>query len=111
MRKVTVSLALAVLPFIAYAQAQGTEAVQRSSSPQGMRIQGNNNPQASAGEANTNAAFVDHGNKSTSPATANVKSSTQIQGSTTIKTNAQNISAVASGKSNAAGNEVGAIGK
>lgn len=109
MRKVTMTLALAALPFFAY--AQGTETVQRSSNPQGMRVQGNSSTQAEVGPLNTNATSADNENPATNPAAANIKNNTQIQGNTTIKAKVQNINAVASGKTSSAGNEVGAIGK
>ncbi|MFZ4538739.1 hypothetical protein [Propionivibrio sp.] len=110
MRKILIALIFALSPFAAY--AQGTEAVQRSSNPLGMRIQGNKNTQASpdAQNKNTNAATAGEENTVTNSAN-NVKSSTQIQGATSIKASARNVSGVASGINNAAGNEVGAIGK
>ena len=92
--------------------AQGTDPVQRSSNPLGMRIQGNKNTQASSDTLNNAASSAATGDGSVVNNSArNVKNGTQIQGNTTIKASAKNVNGVASGTNNAAGNEVGAIGK
>jgi hypothetical protein len=90
---------------------QGNEIVQRSSSPLGLRIQ--DNRQAGTDALNTSSALAGERNTAGSAAAqgGNVKGALQIQGNTTIKANARNVNAVAAGRSSAAGNEVGAIGK
>ena len=111
MQKVLVGFVLVALPVLAFAQ-QGNESVQRSSSPLGLRIQ--DNRQAGTDALNTSSSLVGERNTAGNAAAAqggNAKGAIQIQGNTTIKANARNISAVAAGRSSAAGNEVGAIGK
>lgn len=98
------------------AYAQTSDMVQRSSSPLGMRIQGG--PQGSVQQSGTGAltsgtAPGSDGSAATgsASATANSAGNTQIQGNTAIKAGARNLSSTATGRSSAAGNEVGVIGK
>ena len=113
MQKVILALFLAALPVIAF--TQGNEVVQRSSSPSGLRIKENTQAVGNATESlNNSAAAVSDGNNnssSTSTAQAGSKNAVQIQGNTAIKANARNLNTVSTGRNNAAGNEVGAIGK
>jgi hypothetical protein len=112
MRKILVTVVLALSPFFAY--AQGAEGVQRSSSPLGMRVQGNNMQAGGGTEApksSPSASSAEGEGRASANTTSSAKSATQFQGNTTIKANARNVNSVASGRNNAAGNEVGAIGK
>ena len=108
MQKVLVGFALLALPVLVFAQ-QGNESVQRSSSPLGLRIQ--DSRQTGAEALNTSSALAGERNTAGSAAQGGNVKSVQIQGNTTIKANARNVNAVAAGRSSAAGNEVGAIGK
>ncbi|OHC65387.1 MAG: hypothetical protein A2040_02665 [Rhodocyclales bacterium GWA2_65_19] len=98
---------VALLVVAAVAHAQGTASVQRSSSPQGVRIQGDT--MINANVQNTNAVAAGE-NNAAKTATGAVKGGTQIQGNTKINANARNVNAIAVGKGNAAANDVGAIG-
>lgn len=98
-------VAALVVSSIAY--AQDTVSVRRSSSPQGVQIQGDTTVNANA--QNTNAVAAGEGNAAKT-ATGAVKGGTQIQGNTKINAKAKNVNAIAVGKGNAATNEVGAIG-
>lgn len=111
MCKVVVTLILAVSPFLAC--AQGTEGVQRSSSPLGMRIQGNAQQEGAEtrNANNSNASSPASEGNAVANTASSAKSRTQIQGNTSINASARNLNAVAAGRSSAAGNEVGAIGK
>jgi hypothetical protein len=112
MQKVLVGFFLVALPVLVFAQ-QGNEIVQRSSSPLGLRIQDNRQAGTGTDALNTSSALAGERNTAGSAAAqgGNVKGALQIQGNTTIKANARNVNAVAAGRSSAAGNEVGAIGK
>lgn len=98
---------VAALVVSSVAYAQGTASVQRSSSPQGVQIQGDTRVNANA--QNTNAVAVGEGNAAKT-ATGAVKGGTQIQGNTKINATAKNVSAIAVGKGNAATSDVGSIG-
>ncbi|MDK9724242.1 MAG: hypothetical protein OEL88_05080 [Sterolibacteriaceae bacterium MAG5] len=87
--------------------AQMTPSVQRSSSPQGVQIQGDT--VVNAGAQNTNAVAAGDANTAKN-ATGAVRGGTQIQGNTRISAQSKNVNSVAVGKGNAATNEVGAIG-
>ena len=97
----------AVLAVSSSAYAQGPVSVQRSSSPQGVQIQGDTMVNANA--QNTNAVAVGENNAARTT-TGTVKSGTQIQGNTRINATARNVNSVAVGKGNTATNDVGAIG-
>lgn len=104
MHKIVVAAILAASSFV---YAQGTTSVQRSSSPQGVKIQGDTAINANA--QNTNAVAVGE-NNAAKTATGAVKGGTQIQGNTRINAAAKNVNSVAVGKGNTATNDVGAIG-
>ncbi len=89
------------------ASAQMTPSIQRSSSPQGVQIQGDTVVNASA--QNTNAVAAGDANTAKN-ATGAVRGGTQIQGKTRISAQSKNVNSLAVGKGNAATNEVGAIG-
>lgn len=98
------------------AYAQTSDVVQRSSSPLGMRIQGGAQgsvQQSGMGALTSGMTTGSDGNAATAgtAATANSAGNTQIQGNTAIKAGARNLSSTATGRSSAAGNEVGVIGK
>ncbi|MBV5337088.1 MAG: hypothetical protein J0653_03695 [Deltaproteobacteria bacterium] len=96
----------------AIAWAQGYEAVQRSSSPSGLKINDSGQAAGAAAWSNNNAASSGElSNATSSSQQASGKSSVQIQGNTAIKANARNLNSVAAGRNSAAGNEIGAIGK
>lgn len=109
MKTVILCSSLLLLPILAMGQA-ANEVVQRSSSPTGLHIR-------DAGAT----AVSDKGGRSWAPSAADDKdapsaqqsgsSAVQIQGNTSIKANARNLNTSAVGVSNAARNEVGAIGK
>ena len=105
MHKIVVTTILSGV--LAVAHAQGTGAIQRSSSPQGVQIQGDT--MINANVQNTQATAVGEGNTAKT-ATGAVKGGTQIQGNTKINATAKNVNAIAVGKGNAATNDVGAIG-
>jgi hypothetical protein len=105
MRKILI-VALAALSAPA-AYAQLPEGVQRSSSPQGVQIQGDTAVKANA----TNVTAVAAGKDNTARNTAGaVNNGVQIQGNTKINATAKNVNAVAVGQKNKADNTVGAIG-
>lgn len=104
MSKIAVASVLLVVASAALAQGAS---VQRSSSPQGVQIQGDTMINAAA--QNTSAVASGDGNTAKT-ATGAVKGGTQIQGNTRINATSKNVSSVAVGKGNAATNEVGAIG-
>ena len=113
MKKIFLGFFLATLPLWGWGQAN--EAVPRSSSPSGLRL-------------NAEGAYLSGGSNSalsggSAPASGNMSSSqggalqaagqgsAQIQGNTRLNASARNLNAAALGKDNAAGNEVGSIGK
>lgn len=102
MRFVSMLVAAAVLSTPVFAQQ-----AQRSSSPQGVQIQGNTN--ISAENKNVAAVAVGEGNEAKNT-TGAIKGGTQIQGNTNIKAKQTNAVAVAVGKNNTATNEAGVIG-
>ncbi len=104
MRKIVVA---AILVVSSSAHAQGTASVQRSSNPQGVKIQGDT--AISANTQHTNAVAAGENNVAKT-ATGAVKGGTQIQGNTRINAAAKNVNSVAVGKGNTAANDVGAIG-
>ncbi|MEW6163679.1 MAG: hypothetical protein AB1642_01310 [Pseudomonadota bacterium] len=88
------------------AQAQEA-AVQRSSSPSGIRIQGDTAVRAQAVSSNAAAVGADNVAKT---ATGTVRGNVKIQGNTRIDARSNEVNAVAAGKGNKADNSVGAIG-
>lgn len=86
---------------------QGAEIVQRSSNPQGVRIQGNSHT-SSAQNMNSSTAAESNTSPKNSATTANTD--TQIQGNTKINTQAKNLNAVSLGQGNTSRNKVGTIG-
>jgi hypothetical protein len=102
MRTTTVFIASALIAFPVFAQP-----TLRSSSPQGVQIQGNTDIKAQ--QESTVAVAVGQGNEAKNTAGA-IKGGTQIQGNTNIKVEQKNARAVAVGKDNKATNEVGVIG-
>lgn len=81
--------------------------VMRSSSPQGVQIQGNADIRAKQEDAAGIAAG--QGNEAKNIVGA-IKGGTQIQGNTNIQAEQKNAKAVAVGKDNKATNEAGVIG-
>lgn len=81
--------------------------IQRSSYPQGMRVDGNAELHARQSEATAVSAGEMNvaGN-----AAASMRGGVQIRGNTRIKAEQKNATAVAVGKNNAANNEAGVIG-
>ncbi len=79
----------------------------RSSSPQGVQIQGNADIRAKQEEAAAVAVGQDNEVKNSAGAIAG---GTQIQGNTNIKAEQKNAKAVAVGRDNKATNEAGVIG-
>lgn len=102
----TIVAALLVLT-TPFAFAQLPEGVQRSSSPQGMQIQGSAPIQATGQSTGTVAASKESAARNTAGA---VKESVQIQGTTRINAIGINTNSVAVGKGNQADNKVGTIG-
>lgn len=102
MRLLSILIASAVIATPVLAQQ-----AQRSSSPQGVQIQGNTNIQAE----NKNVTAIAVGENNTAKNTTGaIKGGTQIQGNTNIKAKQTNATAVAVGKGNTAANEAGVIG-
>jgi hypothetical protein len=79
----------------------------RSSSPQGVQVQGNADIRAKQEDAA--AVAVGQANEAKNSAGA-IKDGTQIQGNTNIKAEQKNAKAVAVGRDNKATNEAGVIG-
>jgi len=102
MRLISIMIAAAVVAAPAFAQQ-----AQRSSSPQGVQIQGNTNIDAQ--NKNVTAIAVGEGNEAKNT-TGAIKGGTQIQGNTNIKAKQTNATAIAVGKDNKAANEAGVIG-
>lgn len=90
--------------------AQLPETVQRSSSPTGIRIQGDT-PSVRTPAKNSGAAALGAADVASTATGAVVNSgNVQIKGSTRIDAQSREVNAVAVGKGNQAGNAVGAIG-
>ncbi len=90
--------------------AQEELEVERSSYPQGIVVEGDTQPYVNQSET---AAFLpsrDAEMGTSGSAAVAGRSNVQIQGTTRIKAEQKNASAVAVGKGNAANNEVGVIG-
>ena len=102
MRTITLLTVSALVAFPAFAQP-----VMRSSSPQGVQIQGNTDLRAQQESTATVAVGQDNEAKNTAGA---IRGGTQIQGNTNIKAEQKNAKAVTVGKDNKATNEAGVIG-
>lgn len=89
------------------ALAQTTEAVQRSSNPGGIRIQGDTTVR---GHSERGSAVAAGSGNAASTATGAVRNEVRIQGNTRIDARSQDVNAVAVGKGNKSDNTVGAIG-
>lgn len=103
MRLTVMLLVLSAVSMPALSQQE----IQRSSSPQGVQVQGNTDLKAQ--QEQTSAVAVGEGNIVKNTAAA-IKGGTQIQGNTKVKVEQKNAKATAVGKNNAAGNEAGVIG-
>lgn len=109
MRKTMLTFFLIAWPL--FALAQGSENIQRSSSPSGFKVR--DTAQAFSADASLNGGSAGS-NEIGSAINSNqgsAKSATQIQGNTAVKARAQNLNAAAAGRGSVAGNAVGAIGK
>ena len=82
--------------------------IQRSSSPNGVQIQGNTALGTNVQTVNTSAAGV--GNNADA-AVGTVRGGTRIQGNTTVNTTARSVNTTAAGVGNAAKTSIGGIGK
>lgn len=102
MRNITLLVAAGLLASSVFAQQ-----TIRSSSPQGVQIQGNTDIRAKQEDAAAVAVGQDNEAKNTVSA---IKGGTQIQGNTNIKSEQKNVKAVAVGKDNKATNEAGVVG-
>lgn len=89
------------------AEAQIADGVQRSSSPSGMKVQGD--VSINAVGQNVNTVAIGQGNTAKNAIGA-IRSNTKIQGNTRINAVGVNQNAVAIGKGNKAENTVGVIG-
>jgi len=107
MKNLFLMLAATGFVFTTQAYAQGSETVQRSSSPSGISIQGDTTAHAQA--QNSTAAAVGTGNTAQN-ATGTVRGNVKIRGNTRIDAQSHEVNAVAVGKGNRADNAVGAIG-
>ena len=102
MRTITLLIAAVLVAPAVFAQP-----VLRSSSPQGVQIQGNADLKAQ--QETADAVAVGQSNEAKNSAGA-IKDGTQIQGNTSIKVEQKNAKAVAVGRDNKATNEAGVIG-
>ena len=102
MRLISFMIAAAVAATPDFAQQ-----AQRSSNPQGVKIEGNTN--VIGVNQNTAAVAIGEGNTAKNTAGA-IKGGTQIKGNTNVIGVNQNTAAVAIGKNNTAANEAGVIG-
>jgi hypothetical protein len=105
MRKMILTTALIVTSTLSLAQLP--EGIQRSSSPSGMKVQGDMSINAVGKNVNTVAVGQNNAAKN---AIGAVRSNTNIQGKTRINAVGVNQNAVAVGKGNKAENTVGVIG-
>lgn len=90
------------------AAQQDDEAVLRSSSPSGMRIQ--NDAATQTKEASSNYLALPGGTPKTGKAATSAKENTHIRGSTRIDAQGSNVNATSAGKNNRAINSIGNIG-
>ena len=113
MNRIFLTFVLTALPFWAHGQAN--EAIQRSSSPSGLRVgaDGAYVTGGSYGAMNSTAPTSSNSGKNAQERTLQAagQGSVQIQGNTRLNASARNLNAASLGKDNAAGNEVGSIGK
>lgn len=113
MRRVFSTLAVfsVVAGSVTSVQAQVPEAVQRSSSPSGIRIQGDGAARASAEHGNVNPSGAVSATEN-NPMTASgpAKGGVKIQGNTRIEARGRDLNAITTGKDSKAGNAVGTIG-
>lgn len=109
MKYVAASYLVAMLSLSASAQQNlnGADSgvVQRSSSPGGIQIKGNN----PTSESSFNADATTVGQSNTAK-TSTPDNQVQIRGNTRIKASGRDLSTVAVGKDNKAGNTVGSVG-
>jgi hypothetical protein len=103
MRTIAVLVTSALLASPVFAEQQ----IMRSSSPQGVQIQGNADVRAQ--QESAAAVSVGQDNEAKNSAGA-IRAGTQIQGNTVIKAEQKNARAVAVGKDNKAANEAGVVG-
>jgi hypothetical protein len=102
MRLISFMIAAAVATTPVFAQQ-----AQRSSNPQGVKIEGNTN--VIGVNQNTAAVAIGEGNTAKNTAGA-IKGGTEIKGNTNVIGVNKNTAAVAIGKNNTAANEAGVIG-
>ncbi len=102
MRLISFMIAAAVAATPVFAQQ-----AQRSSNPQGVKIEGNTN--VIGVNQNTAAVAIGEGNTAKNTAGA-IKGGTEIKGNTNVIGVNNNTAAVAIGKNNTAANEAGVIG-
>ena len=102
MRLISFMIAAAVAASPVFAQQ-----AQRSSNPQGVKIEGNTN--VIGVNQNTDAVAIGEGNTAKNTAGA-IKGGTEIKGNTNVIGVNKNTAAVAIGKNNTAANEAGVIG-
>ncbi|TXI75205.1 MAG: hypothetical protein E6Q42_09870 [Dechloromonas sp.] len=102
MRLISFMIAAAVAATPVFAQQ-----AQRSSNPQGVKIEGNTN--VIGVNQNTAAVAIGEGNTAKNTAGA-IKGGTEIKGNTNVIGVNKNTAAVAIGKNNTAANEAGVIG-
>ncbi len=102
MRLISFMIAAAVAASPVFAQQ-----AQRSSNPQGVKIEGNTN--VIGVNQNTAAVAIGEGNTAKNTAGA-IKGGTEIKGNTNVIGVNKNTAAVAIGKNNTAANEAGVIG-
>lgn len=102
MRMISFIIAAAVAATPVFAQQ-----AQRSSNPQGVKIEGNTN--VIGVNQNTAAVAIGEGNTAKNTAGA-IKGGTEIKGNTNVIGVNKNTAAVAIGKNNTAANEAGVIG-
>lgn len=102
MRMISFMIAAAVAATPVFAQQ-----AQRSSNPQGVKIEGNTN--VIGVNQNTAAVAIGEGNTAKNTAGA-IKGGTEIKGNTNVIGVNKNTAAVAIGKNNTAANEAGVIG-
>lgn len=114
MRKVSVAftiLAAIVASASVSAQAQAPEAVQRSSSPSGIRVHGDGAAHAPAERGNAIPAIPVPATESSSmTATSPAKGAVKVQGNTRVDAHSRDLNAITTGKDSKAGNAVGTIG-
>jgi len=109
MKFAMITLLLAIFSSQAYAQKgpDDSSAVQRSSNPGGIQIQGN--AQAGVASKNGNTTAPGANNNAITPG-GTINGTVHIQGTTRINAHSRDVNSIAVGKNNKAGNAVGSIG-